>query len=127
VSRTTGRPAEVLRGGSGIKVDGTADDGLAISTYIKGRESLLARDLPGPIYHQREQSTEFWLRAATGTSYLTIRLHLRLRKGPRRTGVRLNNVSLREWPLVSTVLDHFIPSRYPTLVLFEQCGFGLLD
>jgi hypothetical protein len=35
VSRTTGRPAEVLRGGSGIKVDGTADDGLAISTYIK--------------------------------------------------------------------------------------------
>src|SRR5436853_7280538 len=28
VSRTTGRPAEVLREGSGIKVDGTADDGL---------------------------------------------------------------------------------------------------
>src|SRR5207253_8559121 len=28
VSRTTGRPAEVLREGSGIKVDGTAGDGL---------------------------------------------------------------------------------------------------
>jgi hypothetical protein len=34
VSRTTGRPAEVLREGSGIKVDGTAVDGLTISTYI---------------------------------------------------------------------------------------------
>ncbi len=34
VSRTTGRPAEVLRQGSGIKVDGTAGDGLTISTYI---------------------------------------------------------------------------------------------
>jgi len=33
VSRTTGRPAEVLREGSGIKVDGTADHGLTISTY----------------------------------------------------------------------------------------------
>src|SRR5260370_17876808 len=36
VSRTTGRPAEVLREGSGIKVEGTAGDGLTISTYIKG-------------------------------------------------------------------------------------------
>src|SRR5260221_970344 len=35
VSRTTGRPAEVLREGSGIKVDGTAGQGLTISTYIK--------------------------------------------------------------------------------------------
>src|SRR5258707_14916005 len=35
VSRTTGRPAEVLREGSGIKIDGTADHGLTISTYIK--------------------------------------------------------------------------------------------
>ena len=33
VSRTTGQPAEVLREGSGIKVDGTADHGLPISTY----------------------------------------------------------------------------------------------
>ena len=33
VSRTTGRPAEVLREGSGIKVDGTAGHGLTISTY----------------------------------------------------------------------------------------------
>jgi hypothetical protein len=31
VSRTTGRPAEVLREGSGIRVDGTAGDGLTIS------------------------------------------------------------------------------------------------
>jgi hypothetical protein len=31
VSRTTGRPAEVLREGSSIKVDGTADHGLTIS------------------------------------------------------------------------------------------------
>ena len=35
VSTTTGRPAEVLREGSGIEVEGTAGDGLTISTYIK--------------------------------------------------------------------------------------------
>jgi len=35
VSRTTGRPAKVLRKGSGIKVEGTAADGLTISIYIK--------------------------------------------------------------------------------------------
>ena len=39
VSRTTGRPAEVLREGSGIKVDGTAGDGL--TTYIKDTGNLL--------------------------------------------------------------------------------------
>jgi hypothetical protein len=33
VSRTTGGPAEVLREGSGIKVDGTAGHGLTISIY----------------------------------------------------------------------------------------------
>jgi hypothetical protein len=33
VSRTTGGPAEVLREGSGVKVAGTAGDGLTISTY----------------------------------------------------------------------------------------------
>src|SRR6266478_2118225 len=27
---------------------------------------------PGPIYHQRTQSNEFWLRAATRTSFFTI-------------------------------------------------------
>jgi hypothetical protein len=37
-SRTTGRPAEVLREGSGIKVDGTAGDGL--TTYVKGTGNL---------------------------------------------------------------------------------------
>ncbi len=31
ISRTTGRPAEVLREGSGIRVDGTAGGGLTIS------------------------------------------------------------------------------------------------
>ena len=40
VSRTTGRPAEVLREGSGIRVDGTAGDGLTISTYIKDAGNL---------------------------------------------------------------------------------------
>jgi len=41
VSRKTGRPAEVLREGSGINVDGTAGDGLTISTYIKDTGNLL--------------------------------------------------------------------------------------
>jgi hypothetical protein len=40
VSRTTGRPAEVQREGSGIKVEGTAGDGLTISTYIKDNGNL---------------------------------------------------------------------------------------
>jgi hypothetical protein len=34
VSTAIGRPAEVLREGSGIKVEGTAGDGLTVSTYI---------------------------------------------------------------------------------------------
>ena len=38
VSRTTGGPAEVLREGSGMKVDGTAGDGL--TTYIKDTGNL---------------------------------------------------------------------------------------
>src|SRR5215472_17738666 len=40
---TTGRPAEVLREGSGIKVDETdetAGDGLTMSTYIKDAGNL---------------------------------------------------------------------------------------
>src|SRR6267378_3850022 len=41
VSRTTGRPAEILREGSGIKVDGTAVDGLTITyIYIKDAGNL---------------------------------------------------------------------------------------
>ena len=40
VSRTTGGPAEVLREGSGVKVAGTAGDGLTISTYIKDAGNL---------------------------------------------------------------------------------------
>src|SRR5215472_5716096 len=75
VSTTTGRPAEVLPEGSGIKVDGTAGDWPTINTYIKdaGNPSQ-AQDLPGLIYHQRAQSNEFLLRAVTGTSFLTIRV-----------------------------------------------------
>jgi hypothetical protein len=41
VSRTTGRPAEVLREGSGIRVDGTAGDGLPIRANIKDAGNLL--------------------------------------------------------------------------------------
>jgi hypothetical protein len=35
VPRTAGRPAEVLREGSSIKVGETAGDGLTVSTHIK--------------------------------------------------------------------------------------------
>jgi hypothetical protein len=59
VSRTTGGPAEVLREGSRIRVDGTAGDGLAISTYIKDAGNLPWQDLPGLIYHQLAQGNEF--------------------------------------------------------------------
>jgi hypothetical protein len=41
VSRTAGGPAEVLREGSGLRVDGTAVHGLTISTYIKDAWNLL--------------------------------------------------------------------------------------
>jgi hypothetical protein len=40
VPGTTGRPAEVLRAGSGIKVDGTAGDGPTMSTYRKDAGNL---------------------------------------------------------------------------------------
>jgi hypothetical protein len=33
----------------------------------------MAKDLPGLIYHQRAQSNEFWLRAATRASFFTKR------------------------------------------------------
>jgi hypothetical protein len=66
--------AIITRGkGSGIKVDGTAGDGLTISTYIKDAGNSTGKAPPGPIYHQRAQSNEFWLRAATRTSFFTIR------------------------------------------------------
>src|SRR6266705_568219 len=48
VSRTTGGTAEVLRKGSGIKVDGTAGHGLTISTYIKDAENLHWQSAAGP-------------------------------------------------------------------------------
>jgi hypothetical protein len=74
VSRTTGRPAEVSREGSGVKVEGTAGDGLTIRTiiYLRMPGLPLAKGLPGLIY-QRAQSNEFLLQAVTGTSFLTIR------------------------------------------------------
>ena len=37
---TTGRPAEVLPEASGLKVDGTAGDGLTMSAYIKDAGNL---------------------------------------------------------------------------------------
>ncbi len=46
MSRTTGRPAEVLREGSGIKVEGTAGDGLAISAYIRWRLNFCRKNWP---------------------------------------------------------------------------------
>ena len=74
MSRTTGRPAEVLREGSGIRVDGTAGDGLSI-TYIKDAGNLpWQKDLPRLIYHQRAQSNDFWLMAPTRASFLTKRV-----------------------------------------------------
>jgi len=51
VSRTAGRPAEVLRERSGIRIDGTAFDGHTISTYIKDARLSLAKDLSGRIHH----------------------------------------------------------------------------
>ncbi len=70
VSTTTRRPAEVLREGSGIKVETTAGDGLTISRYNKDAGNPpYSSGLPGLIYHQRAQSSEFLLRAVTGTSF----------------------------------------------------------
>src|SRR5215469_15172549 len=73
-SPATGRPAEVLREGGGIKVAGTAGDGRAMSTHIKdAQESPLAKGLPRLIYHRRALSNELLLRAVTGTSFFTTR------------------------------------------------------
>jgi hypothetical protein len=56
VPRTTGSPAEELREGSGIRVDGTAGHGLALSTHIKdARNLLLAED---PVPGQNSPTTE---------------------------------------------------------------------
>jgi hypothetical protein len=76
LSADLARPAEILRGGSGIKVDGTLDHGLTISTYSHIKDAggtPLARDLPGLICHQCAQSNELWLMAATRRSFLTMR------------------------------------------------------
>ena len=57
MSRTTGGSAELLREGSGIKVDGTAGHELTISTYIKDAGNLpCQKALPGLIYHQRRRA-----------------------------------------------------------------------
>ena len=63
VSRTAGRPAEVLREGSGIGVDGAAGDGLKISAYIKDAGNL--PKTPGSIYHQHTHSNDSRLGART--------------------------------------------------------------
>ena len=75
MSRTTGRPAEVLREGSGIKIEGTVGDWAHNSTYIKdaGNPSWQRTSQAGFI-NQLAQSNEFLLRrAVTGTSLLTLR------------------------------------------------------
>jgi len=70
VSRTTGRPAEVLREGSGSR----RDSGRWAHHEHKGcRESPPAKDLPHLIYHRRALSNELLLGALTGTSFFTIR------------------------------------------------------
>ena len=47
--------------------------GLQSAHIIKDAGNLpLAKDLAGLIYHQRAQSNEFLLSAATGTSFFTI-------------------------------------------------------
>jgi hypothetical protein len=75
VPGTTGRPAEVLREGSGVKVGGTAGDGLTISTYIKDAGNLPWRQrLPRLIYHRRALCNELLLRELTGRSFFTIRV-----------------------------------------------------
>src|SRR5437773_4591472 len=73
-----------IREGSSIKVDGTADHGLPISTYEGCRGTSLAKDLPGLIYHQRAQSNDFWLMAPTRTSSLTKRGQGYRTRGPRQ-------------------------------------------
>src|SRR5258706_14991736 len=72
VSRTIGGPAEVLREGSGIKVDGTASQGLTISTYIILRMPGISpgKRPPRPDLSSTCAAHEFWLRAATRTSFL---------------------------------------------------------
>src|SRR5205807_4139566 len=73
VSRTTVGTTEVLRKGSGIKVDGTAGHGLTISAHILRMTAISpGKRPPGPICHQRALRNEFWLRAATRTSFFTI-------------------------------------------------------
>ena len=52
MSRTTGRPAEVLRNGSSITVEATAGDGLTISTYIRMPGIFPGNGAPHLIYHQ---------------------------------------------------------------------------
>jgi len=87
VSRTTGRPAEVLREGSGIKVQiRTSASTHTVLTKVDGQRVMVhsehilrmpgipvATDLPRLIYHRRALSNELLLRAVTGTSFFTIR------------------------------------------------------
>jgi hypothetical protein len=73
MSGAAGRPAEVLRKGSGIRVDGQQAMG-SRSAYILRMPGICpGKRPPGPDFHQRAQSNDFWLRAATRTIFLTIR------------------------------------------------------
>ena len=56
-SRTTGRGAEVLREGSGIKIDATAGHGLSISTYIHIYSHILR--MPGIPHWQKRCRARF--------------------------------------------------------------------
>ena len=61
--------------------DGTAGRGLTISTYILlMMPGISSRKRPPELIdHQRAQRNDFWLRAATRTSFLTTRVQSRLR------------------------------------------------
>ena len=64
LSRTTGRPAEVLPEGSGIKVDGAADNGLAAHvSHILRMPGItpLAKDRAVLLHLQRALTNEFLL------------------------------------------------------------------
>ena len=72
VSRTTGRPAEVLREASGIKVGGTGGDGLTRAHIVRMRGISPGKRPSAP--DLSSTGNELLLRAVTGTSFFTIRV-----------------------------------------------------
>ena len=68
MSRTTGRSAEVLRDGSGIKSTGQralGSQSAHILRIIKDTGNVPSQEDLGLIYHRDKQGNAFWLRAAT--------------------------------------------------------------